>query len=51
MKIWNKITNEPWATTSDTLENIINIAKGKMPTRQPSQLNWEENCKIPTPFP
>lgn len=27
MKIWNKITNEPWATTSDTLENIINIAK------------------------
>ena len=27
MRIWNKITNEPWATTSDTLENIINIAK------------------------
>lgn len=27
MKIWNKITNEPWATTSDTLENIINIAQ------------------------
>jgi len=27
MKIWNKITNEPWATTSDTLQNIINIAK------------------------
>ena len=26
-EIWNKITNEPWATTSDTLENIINIAK------------------------
>ena len=27
MKIWNKITNEPWATTSDTLQNIINIAR------------------------
>ncbi len=27
MKIWNKITNEPWATTSDTLQNIIDIAR------------------------